>query len=155
MRAARSLADAAVVLSHGITMTRELRPGRAWPGGLTLDGMWPLGRPLSATTAPPARRDDDSIRVRDRWVEQLDLRPDDTVEVRLLGGTHEPDRTIQTVPIRGSETRQSASDRLFDEIVWRRGTIEEREIGVRVELGVRSHRHVDRLVFGGERGLTV
>jgi hypothetical protein len=39
------------------------------------------------------------------------------VESCLLGGAHEPDRSIKAVAIRGSERGQPTSDRLLDEIV--------------------------------------
>ena len=102
MWAARSIADAAVVLFHGIAMTWQLRPGRAGPDRPALDGKWPFGSPLRSTTPPATRRDHDRTRVGDRWVEQFDLRPDDAVEACLLGGAHEPDGTVQAVPVGGS-----------------------------------------------------
>ena len=146
-------ADAAVVLLHRIAVTGKLRSRRPRPDRPALDGGQSLRYRVRSTTSPATRRDDDGIRIGNGWVQQLDLRPDDTVQSRLLGGTHEPDRAVETVPVRGGESGQPARDRPLDEIVRGGGAVQEREVGVRVELGVRSRRHVDRLVSGGERGL--
>jgi hypothetical protein len=39
------------------------------------------------------------------------------VQPRLLGGAHEPDRAVETVPVRGGGERSAARDRPLDEIV--------------------------------------
>ena len=134
-------------------MPGQLRALRSRSGGSPLQGKGRLGALVPATTGSAPGRDDDRVGIGHGRIEQIDLRTDDPVESDLLGGTHEADRAVQSVVISDGEPGQALGDGSLDKIVPRRRTVEEREVGVRVELGVRSRRHVDRLVSGGERGL--
>jgi hypothetical protein len=77
-----------------------------------------------------ASGDDDSGRIGDGRIEQLDLDPDDRMEPDGLGRRDEPDDAVQALMIGDGETAQPELDGPLDEIVDRRGTIEEREVRV-------------------------
>ena len=154
MRAADAIADAAEVLLDRVPVPRQLRPLWSRSVGPALDGEWRLGGPFgSASTRASAWCEDDCVGVGNGRVEQVDLRTDHPMDPDLLGRAHEPDRAVQSVVIGDGQCRKALGDGPFHEIVGRRGTIEEREVGVRVELGVRSRRHVDRLDPGASEGL--
>ena len=87
------------------------------------------------------RWDDHAGRVGDAGVEQLDLRPDDAVEADLLGRAHETDGAVEAVAVGDGQPGQADRRGPFDQLVRWRGPIEEREIGVGVELGVGDGRH--------------
>jgi hypothetical protein len=72
--------------------------------------------PLSPT-GRPASGDDDSGRIGNGWIEQLDLDPDDRMEPDGLGCRDEPDDAVQTLVIRDGETAQSELDGPLDEII--------------------------------------
>ena len=114
------------------------RADREPPGRSRHDpALWTGG---SATTGP-AGRDDDPVRIRDGRIEQLDLETDDRVESHRLGRGHETDRAVQPGVVRDGQPGQAQLDRPLDQVVGRRGAIEEREVGVAVEFGVRGLRH--------------
>jgi len=121
-------------------------------GGSPLQGKGRLGALGPAATGSAPGRDDDRVGIGHGRIEQIDLRTDDPVESDLLGGTHEADRAVQSVVIGDREPGQTLCDGSLDEIVPRRRAVEEREVGVRMELGIGGRRHVDRLIRGRERG---
>jgi hypothetical protein len=89
------------------------------------------------TTASSARtRDDDPGRIRDRWIEQLDLDTDDRMDPHRLGGGHEPDGAVQPGVVRDRERAETDLGGPLDEVVRRGRAVEEREVGVAMELGV-------------------
>ena len=152
MRPPRPFADATIVLLDGVAMARELRPRRPGPDRPALGGEeHVLGRRL-ATPPSTTWRDDDRIGIGDRRVAQLDLGPDDPVESRFRGGAHEPDRTVQTVAVGDGERTEIPGHGPLDQVIRGGGTVEEREVGVGVELGVGDRRHVGRLVPGAGGG---
>jgi hypothetical protein len=69
----------------------------------------PAGRPASGN--------DDSDRIGDGRIEQLDLDPDDRMKPDGLGRRDEPDDAVQTLMIGDGETAQSELDGPLDEIV--------------------------------------
>ncbi len=81
------------------------------------------------------------MRIGDRRIEQLDLDADDRVEPGRLGGAGEPDRAVEAVVVGDGQPGQPQLDGPFDQIVRCRGAIEEREVGVAVEFGVRGLCH--------------
>jgi hypothetical protein len=74
----------------------------------------PTGRPASDR---PASGNDDSDRIGDGRIEQLDLDPDDRMKPDGLGRRDEPDDAVQTLMIGDGETAQSELDGSLDEIV--------------------------------------
>ena len=63
------------------------------------------------------------------------------MQPRRLGGADESDRPIQPGVIRDGQPGQAELDGPFHEVVRRGRAIEEREVGVAVELGVRDGCH--------------
>lgn len=157
MRATGSLPDAAQVLLGRFAMAREPGPGRPRPGRQTLVNP---GRPLtpilaSGANAWPAgttRTDHDLIRVWDGGVQQLDLEADHRMEPGRLGRVDEADRAIQPGMIGDGQRGETKLHGSIDELVGCGCAVEEREVGVAVELGVTelSHRVTwpDRLTEG-------
>ncbi len=154
--AARPVADAAEVLLDRIAVTGKLRPPGPRSGRPALGHQWLRRRGFGAA---PARstpwRDDDGIGIRHGRIEQADLRADDPMQSGLLGGTHEPHRAVQAVVVGDGQSAQAVGHSTFDQIVRRRGPVEEREVGVGVELGVGDGRHSGRLDRTRWRGLTI
>ena len=144
MRPALRLADAAVVLlddpamagEPGTLGARALRPAIGDEPRLLAD------RRPAARTPWAAGGHDDAARVRDAGVEQLDLEPQDRVQPGGLGRGREPDRAVQALVVGDRERRHPELDRPRDEVVGRRGAVEEREVAVTVELGVSGHETV-------------
>ncbi len=87
------------------------------------------------------RRDDDPVRVGDRRIEQLDLESDDRMESGRLGRADEPDRAVQAVVVRDGQPGQPQVHGSVDELVGRGRPVEEREVGVAMEFGVRGRCH--------------
>ena len=58
------------------------------------------------------------------------------METRLTGRGREPDDPVETLVVGDRERRQPELDRPVDELVGGRGTVQEREVRVAVELGV-------------------
>ena len=145
MRAAGPLADPPQVLLDRIAMAREPGPRRAWPGGEALvDLCRPWNRTLVGTGDPsarPARPDHDLVGIRDGRVQQLDLETDHRVEPGRLGRVDETDRAVQPGVIGDGQPGEPQLDRSIDELVGRGRAVEEREVGVAVELGVTELSH--------------
>ena len=59
-----------------------------------------------------------------------------------LGRGREPDRAVQALVVGDREDGRPELDRPRDEVVGRRGAVEEREVAVAVELGVSGHERV-------------
>src|SRR3954454_13203776 len=82
---ADALGDAAQIFLDRLAMTREPGARRTRPARDPLSRVGGGRGTRTATTPGPARaarRDDDSVGIRDRSVEQLDLEADDRVESR-------------------------------------------------------------------------
>ena len=77
----------------------------------------------------------------DGRIEQLDLETDDRMEPDRLGRGDEADRAIQAVVVGDGQPGQAQLDGPLDQVVGRRRAIEEREVGVAVEFGVRGRCH--------------
>ena len=153
VRAARRVADPAQVLL-------DRRPVAGQPGtdGSRADGQalgHVGGRPSPGEPGPgrrtrhpspepplrdalPAWGDDEPVRVGDGRIEQLDLEPDDRMEPGRLGRGDETDGAVQAGVVRDGEPAQPQLDRPLDQVVGRRRAIEEREVGVAMEFGVRG-----------------
>jgi len=149
MRSAHSLADPAKVLLDRWPMTGQPGTGGSRPGRPALgriEGRGLARRPtriscgLAATTRS-AWRDDDAGWVGHDRVEQLDLEADDRMDPDGLGRADETDRTIEAVMVRDGQPGQPQFDGSFDQVVGRGRPIEEREIGVAMEFGVRDLCH--------------
>jgi hypothetical protein len=119
--------------------------GRTETGVADLVATTVVAFPVAAPTTSPvplsAGRDDDMIRIRDRRILKLDLRPDDRVETGLQGGTRETHRAIQATVIGDGQSGQAQLHGPGDQLIRRRSAIEEREVGVRVQFGVGDARH--------------
>ena len=63
------------------------------------------------------------------------------MQPRRLRGADEPDRPVQPVVVGDGQPGQAQLDGPFDQVVRRGRAIEEREVGVAVELGVRDGCH--------------
>jgi len=149
MRSTDPLTDPAKVLLDRWPMTGQPGAGGSWPGGQTLgqiEGRGLAGRPARisrsvATAARSAWRDNDAGRVGHDRVQQLDLETDDRMDPDSLGRANETDRAIQTVMVRDGQPGQPKFDGSLDQVVGRGCPIEEREIGVAMEFGVRGLCH--------------
>ena len=73
--------------------------------------------------------------------EQLDLQPDDRMQADGLGRPDEADRAVQPGMIGDGQPGQPQLDGPLDQVVRGRGAVEEREVGVAVEFGVRDGCH--------------
>ena len=129
--------------------------GRRGSGSRRVDRGAPPVRTGGSATTGPARRDDDPVRVRDGRIEQLDLEPDDRVEPGRLGRGDEPDRPVQAGVVRDGQPGQAQLDGPLDQVVGRRRAVEEREVRVAVEFGVRGLCHGSLRSEAADRGLPV
>ncbi len=152
MRAPLGATDAAVVLLHGVPVPGQSGSARlgtrreAGPWG------WPVGHRCPARSGPSAPgRDHEAVRVRGRGVGQLDLDAEDGAEAGLLGRRRETDHAVQAPVIRHRQAREAQLCRPRDQVRRRRGTVEEREVGVEMELGKRGRWHATAR-FSTERG---
>ena len=111
------------------------------------------GRPRrrAAPAQSSARRQDDPVRVGRGGVLELDLDPDDRAEPDSLGCRGKAHDAVQPVVIGHGEPRQAQRSRSLGHVLDRRGAVEEREVGVAVELGV-GRRHEARLALPNRRG---
>jgi hypothetical protein len=94
-----------------------------------------------AAAARSAWRDDDAGRVSHDRVQQLDLETDDRMDPDGLRRADETDRAIQAVMVRDGQPGQPKFDGSLDQVVGRGCPIEEREIRVAMEFGVRGLCH--------------
>ncbi len=113
----------------------------------------PPGPPALVSPARPRapRRHHDPARVRHRGVEQLDLDPDDRVQPSGLRGGREPDRAVEALVVRDREPGQAQLHGPRDEVVRRGRAVQEREVAVAVQLGVRECGH-GAISGGGREG---
>ena len=164
MRPANPLPDPTQVLLDRRSVAGQSGADGPWAGGPTLGRVerWGLAGNTQnlarvswrgAAAARSSGWDDDAGRVRNGRVEQLDLETDDRMEPGSLGCADETDRAIEAVVVRDGQPGQPQFDGPFDQVVRCRGAVEEREIGVRVEFGVRGARHGDAPSGSVERGL--
>ena len=135
MRTAPPRPDPAQILLDRRPMPGQPRPIGPWAVGAALVGLR-IGRGRRPASALTRGGDDDSRRIGDGRVEQLDLDPDDRVEPRLLGGRDESDGPVEPLVVGDGEAGQAQLDGSLDELVRGRGAVEEREIRMAVELGV-------------------
>ena len=152
VRAALRLADPATVLLDRLAMTGQTGPLRSRPIRLPVAGYGltgsrdrpaerdPLDRPAPA--APPdrsARRHHHPIRIAADRVAQLHLDPEDGPQPRVLVGGLAADDAVEALVVGHREPAQTELGRPLGQLVRRRGTVEEREVGVAVELGIGGH----------------
>ena len=148
MRPAAALADPAQVLLDRLAMAGQPgalgpRPDREALGHGRIARRCGRVGPAAAPSPRPRRgRDHAPVRVRDGRVEQLDLEPDDRVQARRPRPRRRsgPRRTgpawsVTASPVSPSSTARSTRSS------GARGAIEEREVRVAVELGVRDGCH--------------
>ncbi len=136
-----ALADPAQVLLDGLAMTGQAGAGRARTSWQALGHVGRRGSG-GASRAPRAPcRDDDPVRVRDGRIEQFDLETDDRMQADGLGRADETDGAVEAVVVRDGQAGQPESDGPLDQLVRCRRTIEEREVGVAMEFGVRGRCH--------------
>ena len=95
-------------------------------------------RPAFRRAAPRAGagRDDDASRIGRRRVLQLDLDADDRPDPRLLRRGGETHDAVQPVVVGDREPGEAQLGRPLGHVLDGRGPVEEREVGVAVELGV-------------------
>ena len=139
MRPALRLPDPPVVLLHHRPMSGQSRPLRAWPSGTSLDRPIRLARRRThAPAGAPGTRcgDDQPVGVGDHRVEQLDLDADHRMQPHRLGRRHEAHRPVEALVVRDGEPGQPERHRARHQVVGGRRPVEEREVAVRVELGV-------------------
>ena len=144
VRAALRLADPPVVLLADLAVAGKAGALGAWPDRSPLDraGRLVRGQRLPPPRPPrPAARQRDPVRVRHGRVKQLDLDPDHRVDPGGLGGGREPDRAVQALVVRDRQPGEAQLDGPLDEVVGRRRPVEEREVGVAVQLGVGGMGH--------------
>ncbi len=141
MRAARRRPDPPQVRAHDGAMAGQARAvgTRSGRSALARDRGRRLERPCPAPTGPPPApgRDHDRGRVGRGRVEQLDLDPDDGVQAGRARRGQEPDGAVQPVVVGDRESRQADLERSVDQLVGRGRAVEEREVRVAVQLGVR------------------
>ena len=89
----------------------------------------------------PAWRDHDLIGVCDRRVLQLDLDTNHRMDPGSLRRADKADGAVQPAMIGDGESGHAQFDRSIDDLVRRGCAIEEREVGVAVELGVAGLSH--------------
>ena len=150
-----ALTDAAEVLLHRIAMPGQSGTVRTRPGGPTLDDERAVGcQRLPGSSPPTTGRHDHATGIGNGRIDELDLHADDGVEAGVLGRPDEPDRPVQAVVVGGGQAGQTQLHGPRDQLVRSRGAIEEREVGMRVQLGVRDGRHGSlRSGAGSSRGL--
>ena len=155
MRPALPLADPAQVLLDRAPVARQPGAVRPWSRGQALGRPPAPGRPRGGAcrSRPPsaARRDDEPVGIGRRGIQELDLDPEHRPEPhrRCRGG--EPHDAVQPVVIGDGQPRQPELRRPLGHVLDRRRAVQEREVGVAVELGV-GRRHRCPTGFKGARG---
>ena len=84
-------------------------------------------------------------------VQELHLDPDDRPQAGLLGRGGESDDAVETLVVGDGEAAEAKLEGPLDEVLDRRRTVEEREVGVAVELGVGRLGHGWVPISGGGR----
>ncbi len=149
MRSACPFADPSQILLDRVTMPGKEGTGRArasWEalrgiGQLTADSLPSVAQAPTSRPARSARGQHDPVRIRSRSVQQFDLEPDYRVESSRVRRAGKADRAIETGMIRDGEAGQPQFHRSLDQVVWRRSTIEKREVGVTVKFRVSDLDH--------------
>ena len=159
MRSARSVADAAEVLLDRVAMAGQSRPLRAGPCRAALVGERQVeGRLPGFAARPPTPTGDhdDAVGIRHGGIPQLDLDADDGMQAGLLGCADESDGTVEAVVVGGGQPAEPQFDGPGDQLVRCRRPVEEREVGMGVELGIRYAGEVRHgSLRSGGRGLSM
>ncbi len=151
--AAGPFADPAQVLLDRLAMAGEARALGPWP---LRDAVERHPRRVPGVRCPPAassrapRRDHDPVGVRGGRVEQLDLDPDDRMQPDGLSRPDEAHRAVQAGVVGDGQPGQPQLDGPLDQVVRRRGAVEEREVRVAVQFRVRGRGHETLRVAGLE-----
>ena len=106
-----------------------------------------------ARAAAPSRspgRDHHPVGIGSGRVEQLDLDADDRVQPHGLGRPDEAHRAVQTGVVGDGQPGQPQLDGPLDQVVRRRGAVEEREVRVAVQFRVRGRGHETLRIAGLE-----
>ena len=152
VRPADPLTDPTQVLLDRRPMARQAGARRPGPDGHALGhvrGRRVSGDATGDATTWPTGGDDDPVRVGDDRVEQFDLETDDGMEPRRLRRAGEADRPVQAGMVGDGQPGQPQLDGPLDEVVGCGRPVEEREVGVAVEFGVRGLRHGSLRVGSG------
>ncbi len=153
VRAACALADPAQVLLDRLAMAGEARAlgPRPLRDAVERDPRRDPGvrRPPAAPSRSPGR-DHDPVGIGSGRVEQLDLDPDDRVQPDGLGRPDEAHRAVQAGVVGDGQPGQPQLDGPLDQVVRRRGAVEEREVGVAMQFRVRGRGHETLRVAGLE-----
>ena len=158
MRSATPVADPAQVLLHRLAMARQAGPSGSRASRHAVLGRHRSAAPRHRRSRParspgPSRDDHDPAGIRDGRIEQSDLQPDDRMQADGLGGAHEPDGAVQSRVVRDGQAGQTQLHGPLDQVVGRGRTVEEREVRVAVELGVRGGCHGVAPVLTGWLGV--
>ena len=156
VRAALPLADPAQVLLDRAPVARQPGAVGPRPRRQALDRRLALGRPprRRRRLAPLDRRRAGMtmpVGIGRRRIQELDLDPEHRPQAHRLGRGGEPHHAVQPVVIGDGQPGQPELRRPLGHVLDRRGAVQEREVGVAVELGVgRRHRlPVRHCVRGG------
>ena len=144
MRPELARPNAAQVLAHGIAVARRPQPLDLRTNDAAVESR--LGRNDlcgGRGSLAPAPGNDDAVRIRGDGIEQLDFHAHDGVEPCLVRGRGKADSAIQAQVIGQRETGQPEIDGALDEILDARRAVEEREVGVAMELGVGTRHEGD------------
>ncbi len=153
VRAALPFPDAAQILLHRLAMAGEYRalgtrPRRQPVGGERRDRRQAAARPLVATRrrgatprrAPPSpRRQCDSRKIGRRRIRQFDLHADHRPQPRVVRRGRKPHHAVEAVVVRDRQPGKPEFHGAGNQLVRGRGSVEEREVRVAVELGVFGH----------------
>jgi pyrroline-5-carboxylate reductase len=82
-------------------------------------------------------------------VRRMQLGADDRVQPRLLRTVPEADGAVEAVRVGDRESAEPHLDGAIDEVLRMRGAIEEREVGMGVQLGVRRRTYNPRMPLRG------
>ena len=124
MRAALPLSDATQILLHRVAVAGQQSACRTGPGR----------QPLPVRTCKQVR-----LQIGHGCVDQLYLDPDDRPQARLLSRGGKANHAVEPVVVRDRQTGQTQLHGALNQLVRRRGAVEEREVRVAVELGVGGH----------------
>ncbi len=159
--AALPVPDPAQVLASRLPMAGLAQAFGLDARGQAVEGIDPLGwRVGGAPASATPTWHHDAVRVGDGAVEELDLHAQDGTHPGVLGCLREPDRTVQALVVGEGHRAQTERGATGDQVVDPGGTVEEREVGVDVEVrprlaghdGRRERRVAECRVAAGRRG---
>jgi hypothetical protein len=90
-----------------------------------------------ATATSPTARHDDAVDIGDGAVEELHLDAQDGPDADVLGRLGEPDRAVQPLVVGERHRGEPQLLPTAHQLIHARGAVEEREVGVDVEVGPR------------------